>query len=312
MPVVGFGTWRAYEGQAEASAYAALQVGYRHLDCARLYANEKEVGAGIARALQEGLLTREELFVTSKVWNDSHTRELTRSSVEGMLADLGLSYLDQVLIHWPVSWRVPNVRDEAGNSVEETDPTKASAKLAWGALEELVDEGKIRSIGVSNFTPAQIDELLTYARIRPDVNQVELHPYLQQDALLADAKSRGMLLTHYCPLANVHRPGFESLTALTEPIILALAEKHKRTPGQIILRWGVQHGNVVLPKSVTPERIKANLDIFDFELSEEDMAQIKELGKRQHRFVNPTSRTGGQKVFPENPAPAPVQPAAAS
>jgi len=305
IPVVGFGTWRAAPQETENSVYEALKSGYRHIDCARIYGNESECGAGIARAFAEKLLTRDELFVTTKVWNDCHSRERALQSVKDSLKDLKLDYVDLVLIHWPINFEHEEgthfPKDpKTGKARNELDPSKASVKLCWQGLEDAVKAGLTRAIGVSNFSPAQIDELLTYATIKPDVNQVELQPYWQQDELLAYAKKQGMLLVHYSPLGNLKREGAEDHTPLNEQIVAAIASKHNKTPAQVILRWGVQHGNVVLPKSVTPERIRANLALFDFELDADDMANMRKLGEKNHRFINPDFNVNGSKVFPES------------
>jgi len=303
IPVVGFGTWRAEPQQTENAVYEALKAGYRHIDCARIYGNESEVGRGIARALSEKLLTRAELFVTTKVWNDSHTRERALQSIKNSLKDLQLDYIDLVLIHWPIDFEHEEgthfPKDpKTGKARNETDPSKASVKLCWQGLEDAVQQGLTRAIGVSNFSPQQIDELLEYASIKPDVNQIELQPYLQQDELLAYAKKNGLVIVAYSPLGNLKREGAEDFTPLNEPVVASIAKKHHKSPAQIVLRWGLQHGQVVLPKSVTPERIRANLALFDFALDEADMAAMKELGQKKYRFINPDFNVNGTHVFP--------------
>lgn len=310
IPVVGFGTWRAAPGETESSVYCALQSGYRHIDCAVIYANQKEVGAGIARALKEGLLKREELFVTTKVWNDSHTADRTHKSMMDSLADLQLDYLDLVLIHWPVEFAyLPEKgmfpRDDKGVVINDTDLAGgASVKACWQALESLVQQGLVRSIGVSNFSMEEIQALMSYAKIKPVCDQVELQPYFQQEELLAFAKSQDMILVAYSPLGNLRHKGTEHDTPLNDPVVASLAKKHGKSPAQIILRWGVQHGHVVLPKSVTPSRIRENIAIFDFELSKEDMEAMRALGNKHKRYVNPNfafkNGASGAHVFPKS------------
>ncbi len=241
MPVVGFGTWRAVPNETQQSVYTALKAGYRHVDCARIYGNEKEVGEGIKRALDEKILTREELFVTTKVWNNAHSRERALQSIKDSLSDLQLSYLDLVLIHWPVSFAWIDgqnwPKDENGHAIQ-ADPTEASVKTAWQALEEAVDQKLVRSIGLSNHSPDEIDEVLSYARIPPAVDQVELHPWFQQDALLTYGRKRNIVIVAYSPLGNLKREGAEDKTPLNEETVKALAKKYSKSEGQIILRWG--------------------------------------------------------------------------
>jgi diketogulonate reductase-like aldo/keto reductase len=284
---------------AENSVYEALRCGYRLLDCARIYGNEAEVGRGIRRALDEKIVTRDELFVVTKVWNDSHSRERALQSVKTSLKELQLDRLDLVLIHWPVNFEHEEgtvfPKDAQGKARNELDPSKASIQLCWQGLEDAVDQGLVRAIGVSNFSVQQIEALKSYARIQPDVNQVELQPYFQQEAMLEYAKKNGLVVMAYSPLGNLKREGAEDNTPLNEPLVAELAKKHNKSPAQIILRWGIQHGMVVLPKSVTPARIRENIDIFDFKLDEEDMNKMKELGKKNHRvssFIHSRTQTG--------------------
>jgi diketogulonate reductase-like aldo/keto reductase len=313
------------------------------LDCARIYGNEAEVGRGIRRALDEKLVTRDELFVVTKVWNDSHSRDRALQSVKTSLKELQLERLDLVLIHWPVNFEHEEgtvfPKDAQGKARNELDASKASIQLCWQGLEDAVDQGLVRAIGVSNFSVQQIEALKSYARIQPDVNQVELQPYFQQEAMLEYAKKNGLVVMAYSPLGNLKRDGAEDNTPLNEPLVAEIAKKHNKSPAQIILRWGIQHGMVVLPKSVTPARIRENIDIFEgFKLDEEDMNKMKELGKKNHRvslfnhsirhtgifavraslrmltrpvngrcslflsrqFINPDFAPNGSKVFPES------------
>lgn len=301
LPVVGFGTWRAEKNQTKDSVYTALKAGYRHIDAARIYGNEKEVGEGIKRALDEKILTRDELFVTTKVWNNSHSQELALKSIRASLADLQLDYLDLVLIHWPVDFEFVEgesfPKNEAGH-IKQADPAVANIKLAWQGLEAAVEQKLVRSIGVSNFTVAEVDALREYARIVPACNQIELHPYLQQEELLAYGRKHNIVTVAYSPLGNLKRDKEEEgKTPLVDETVKALAKKYGKSEGQIILKWGLQHGQVVLPKSVTPSRIESNLALFDFELSAEDLEQMKKLGAKQVRFVNPDFKKDGAKVW---------------
>lgn len=276
-------------------------MGYRHIDCARLYGNEAEVGTGLARALGEGLCKREELFIVSKVWNNAHSTEATKASLELTLKELGLQYIDLLLIHWPIDFKLGaemTPRNEAGHVIPD-ESGLASVKICYQAMEAAVDAGLIKSIGISNFNEADITDLYTYARIKPVANQIEIHPYFAQESLVAFCREKQIVCPAYCPLANPN-PGSGDPTPLGEPLILDLAKKYNKSAGQIVLRWGLQLHGVVLPKSTTPTRIAENIDIFDFALSEEDMAAIKaQLSSKQKRLVNPAVRPGGAKFFPE-------------
>jgi len=264
----------------------------------------QEVGAAISRALKDGVVKRSDLFVTTKVWNDVHTRPLALQSVRDSLADLQLDYLDLVLIHWPVNFvnqgpgGSPFPKDAAGVVINETDPSKASVQLCWQGLEDAVGAGLTRAIGVSNFSPAQCDELLAYASVKPACNQVEVHPYLPQKELAAYLKAKAMAMVAYSPLGNLRAAGAEDVTPLNDEAVKAAAAKHNKTPAQVVLRWGVQRGHAVLPKSITESRIVSNIQLADFVLDDEDMAAIDALGAKQQRFINPSFNVNGSNVFP--------------
>lgn len=267
-------------------------------------AGVQEVGAAISRALADGVVKRSELFVTTKVWNDAHSRSLSLQSVRDSLADLRLEYLDLVLIHWPVNFvhqgpgGSPFPKDAAGQVINETDPNKASVRLCWQGLEDAAAAGLTRAIGVSNFSTAQCDELLAYASVRPVCNQVECQPYFPQRDLHAYLKSKGMVLVAYSPLGNLRAAGAEDVTPLNEEAVKRVAAKHNKSPAQVILRWGVQHGHVVLPKSVTEARIISNIQLADFVLDADDLAAIDALSAKQQRFINPSFNVNGSNVFP--------------
>jgi len=303
IPAVGLGTWRSQPGEVEEAVYQALVCGYRHIDCARIYGNENEVGLGFARAIREGVVRREDVFLTSKIWNNAHNGELARKQLDQTLKELQVEYVDLLLIHWPVNFKMVEgnmwPKDDNGHTMNETDSSVASIKLCWQAMEKFVDEGKVKSIGISNFSKEECEEVFGYARIKPVVNQIEVHPYFQQDDLIAYCHSKGMLVEDYCPLGNLKRHGAEDVTPMNEPIVKQLAEKYKKTAGQIVLRWGLQHSDVILPKTVTVSRLPENLAVADFELSAEDMKAMKELGKKNVRFVNPDIRPAGANVFPK-------------
>ncbi|MBQ9152746.1 MAG: aldo/keto reductase [Solobacterium sp.] len=243
MPALGLGTLRMFGKDAEAAVICAVRNGYRHIDTASSYQNEKAVGRGIAGCG----IPREELFITVKIWPSDYVR--AKSAAAGSLRRLGIDYADLVLLHHPVG-------DVYG---------------AWSSLEELVDEGVVRGLGLSNFSKEQTAEFIRRFRIRPSLLTVENHPYAPQNELRSYLNSQGIVLEAWYPLGHAdHR-------LMEEPVILRLAEKYNKTPVQILLRWHIQIGNSVLPGSKNPEHIRQNIDIFDFVLSEDDMTEIAEL-----------------------------------
>jgi 2,5-diketo-D-gluconate reductase A len=256
IPQLGFGTWQIEPEDAGDAVGEALTLGYRLVDTAAAYGNEREVGG----ALNGSGIEREELFVTTKVWNSNHGREDTQRACHKSLSKLGLDYLDLYLIHWPV-------------------PAQDRYVETWQAMEELRDEGLIRSIGVCNFNEDHLDRLADETETVPAVNQVEVHPYLQQVDLRRANAERGIVTEDWSPLAE-GRP-FE------EDAIKRIAEEHARTAAQTVLRWHLQLGSVVIPKSVTPERIAENLELFDFELTGEEMDLIAELDAGERTGPNP-------------------------
>ena len=283
MPVVGLGTWKSAPSEAgQAVEYALTKCGYRHIDCATIYGNEREIGVAFETVFNSGTLPREEVFITSKLWDSEHARADVRAACEATLRDLQLDYLDLYLMHWGIAEpKGGHMYDENGYLVVE----KVSIRETWEAMEELVDAGLVRAVGVANFTAPLLLDLFSYARIQPAVNQIELHPYLQQTRLVEFCRRLGMVVTAYSPLA---RPGYEEMSArlVDEKIIRGIANAHGKTPAQVLLRWGIRRNTVVIPKSTHPERIKENIGVFDFELSEGDMRSIASL-ERGLRIVDP-------------------------
>jgi len=301
MPLLGLGTWKSKPGQVEAAVSHALKSGYRHLDCAACYGNEAEVGAG----LKSSGVNREEVFITSKLWNNKHHPEDVEAACRKTLSDLGIEYLDLYLIHWPVAFQRGDVafpKNEDGTVRYDVDihPT-----TTWLAMEKLVEKGLVRSIGVSNFNSEQILDILAKGSIVPVTNQVESHPYLTQANLLQFCKERGILLTAYSPLGSPDRPWAspEDPQLLEDPKIVAVAERLGKTPAQVVIRWQVQRGVIVIPKSVTPARIQENADIFSFSLTPEDISHIESLdcnGRMIIPMLNGKPRDGGHPHYPFN------------
>ena len=262
IPQLGFGVFKVPPGDTYEVVARALDVGYRHIDTAAAYGNEAAVG----RAVRASGLGREEIFITTKCFNDDHGYEQARRAFQTSLERLGCDYVDLYLIHWPV-------------------PAHDRYVDTWKTFIELREEGLSRAIGVSNFQPAHLERLVGETGVTPSINQVELHPYLQQAPLRGVHQELGIVTEAWSPLARGQ--------VLDDPVILEIADAHSRTPGQIVIRWHLELGNVVIPKSVTPERIAQNFDVFDFGLSDAEMASIaaldagRRIGPDPDTFVRP-------------------------
>ncbi|HSI74238.1 MAG TPA: aldo/keto reductase [Lunatimonas sp.] len=275
MPAIGLGTWQSKPNEVYEAVLAAIQLGYRHFDCAHIYKNEKEIGDALQKAFAEGWVTREELWITSKLWNDSHAPADVLPALQLTLKNLHLEYLDLYLVHWPVSLRkgvdFPTKKEDF---ISYADSPLTST---WTAMENLVRQGLTRHIGVSNFNISKLNEILEMAKIRPEVNQVELHPFLQQETLSSFCEKNRIFITAYGPLGAAYRVANEEVNhpiLLENKTILRIADKHKSTPAQIVLAWGMLGGIAVIPKSVNLQRIKENLESIHVALDEEDMEQI--------------------------------------
>jgi 2,5-diketo-D-gluconate reductase A len=257
IPQLGFGVWRVPSDQTRKVVATALEAGYRHIDTAKLYGNEDGVGA----AVRESGLDRDEVFVTSKVWNDDQGYDETLRAFDTTMAELGFDVLDLYLIHWPM-------------------PSQGLAAETWRAMERLYHDGRIRAIGVSNFHPHHLEALMRTAEVTPAVNQVELHPYLQQRDVRTANDRLEIATEAWSPIAK----GGE---LLSDPVVTGIAQKHGRTPAQVVLRWHLQHGTIVIPKSVTPSRIEENLDVLGFELDIEDVAALNDLDRADRIGAHP-------------------------
>jgi 2,5-diketo-D-gluconate reductase A len=258
IPQLGFGVFQVPDDETTAAVTAALAAGYRSIDTAAIYGNE----AGVGRALAASGIPRDELFITTKLWNSDQGFASTIAAYEASLAALGLDYLDLYLIHWPA-------------------PANDSYVESWRAMEQLLADGRVRAIGVSNFAPEHLERLARSAQVVPAVNQVELHPRLTQTAVRSANAAQGIATEAWSPLAQGG--------LLADPVIADVAARAERSPAQVILRWHLQQGRIVIPKSVTPSRISENLAVFDFELSPADLLLIDGL--------NTDSRIGPDPVL---------------
>ncbi|KAL4805579.1 NADP-dependent oxidoreductase domain-containing protein [Aspergillus unguis] len=282
IPAVGLGTWQSEPNEVQEAVTAALKIGYRHIDAAAVYGNEREVGDGI----KASGIPRNEIFLTSKLWNTHHDPENVEAAVDKSLSDLQTDYLDLYLIHWPVAFRHSTTTNQP--VVEETglvDVIDIPIKDTWAALEALVAKGKVRSIGVSNFTRQKIEDLLQTAKIPPSINQIEAHPYLQQRELLEWSKEKDILITGYSPLGNNI---YNIPRTVDDPLVIQVAKNLNKTPAQVLISWAVQRGTAVLPKSVTPARIESNFQ--DFILPDDAFQAINSL--ERHQRMNFPARLG--------------------
>lgn len=256
IPQLGFGVYQIEPEDTRQAVLTALEAGYRHIDTAEMYGNEKEVG----QALADSGLPRGDVFVTSKLGNGRHAREDALAAFDRSLDDLGFDYLDLFLIHWPL----PAVGDFA---------------QTWRALEEIYHSGRAKAVGVSNFQPHHLDRLLKETGVVPAVDQIEVHPYLAQDAVRRFCTDRDIAVEAWSPIAQGK--------VLGDPVVTAIAERLERSPAQVVLRWHLQRGDVVFPKSVTPARIAENIRLFDFELAPGDMAEITALDRGERTGPDP-------------------------
>ena len=283
MPLLGLGTWKAAPGEVGAAVREAIRLGYRHIDCASVYANEPEVGAAIRAAIEAGEVRREELWITSKLWCNAHGQANVEPALRRTLADLQMEWLDLYLVHWPVPIR-PGVAFPT-SAADLLPPESMPLADTWAGMEAVQELGLTRHIGVSNVSSTKLNHLLAHCRHRPEVNQVERHPLLQQPQLLADCAAAGVHITAYSPLGSGDRPaalkGADEPVLLDNPVIGAIAAEHRCSPAQVLIAWQLQSGVSTIPKSVSPERLRDNLAAADLQLTPADLERIA--GLDQHR-----------------------------
>ncbi len=287
MPALGLGTWKSTPGDVYKAVKVAIKTGYRHIDCAPVYGNEKEVGRAVSECIAEGFVKRSDLWITSKLWNNQHTRTDVDPALKQTLSDLNTTYLDLFLIHWPIALKKNIMFPQSGKDMiflKEIPLTET-----WKGMEEAVDAGLVRHIGVSNFGINNLTKILNAARIKPEVNQVECHPYLQQEKLFDFCKTNSVFLTAYSPLGSPDRP--DGIKAQNEPLLLEdkiineIANARKASAAQILIGWALQRGTSVIPKSIHDGRIAENLRADKICLSESEMQQISKLDKA-YRYVS--------------------------
>ncbi len=282
MPILGLGTFRSEPNEVYNAVLSAIKIGYKHIDCAAAYGNEKEVGNAIAEAIKQGLVTREDLWVTSKLWNASHGVENVIPALNQTLEDLQLEYLDLYLIHWPVALKKGTEMPEKASDFIPL--SEVPLTNTWKGMEAALEQGLAKHIGVSNFNENQLKEILATAVHQPEMNQVEMHPFLQQEALQSFCVQNDMLLTAYAPLGSLVDEN-STLRLLENDTIKNIAKARHMSPAQVALAYTIQRGIAVIPKSINEARLLQNLETLNHTLTEEDMALLKDLDKA-HRFID--------------------------
>ncbi|KAG1701420.1 Aldo-keto reductase family 1 member B10 [Nymphon striatum] len=280
IPAFGLGTWKSETGKVKQAVIDAIDIGYRHIDCAYAYQNENEVGEALKAKMDDGTIKREDIFITSKAWSTFHPRKYVMECCKTSLKDLGLDYLNLYLIHWPMAYK-----EDAGvfprDDADLLIPSKVDYLETWKGMEDCQKAGLVRSIGLSNFNSEQVQKIIDNAEIKPVMNQVECHPYLIQKDLIAFCRSKDVQVTGYSPLGSPDRPWAqpEDPILLDEPEIKKIGENHGKSPAQVLIRYQLQRGVICIPKSVTRKRIEENFKVYDFELTPSEVEKIESFNR---------------------------------
>ncbi len=298
IPALGLGTWKSSNGQVSQAVSKAIEIGYRHIDCASIYQNQKEIGTALTGTISSGQVKRDDLWITSKLWNNAHAKKHVQPALERTLKDLQLDYLDLYLIHFPIAQPYVAFEDRypAGwfldpDAIEpKMELAKVPLHLTWEAMEQQHDAGLTHRIGVCNYNTALIGDLLSYARIKPSMLQIESHPYLTQEKLIRLCQLNDISVTAFSPLGALSYLELDMAakeeSVLEQPSVVNAAKRLNRTPAQVVLRWGIQRGTAIIPKTSKESRMIENASLFDFELNAEEMSQISALN-RNRRFNDP-------------------------
>ncbi len=287
MPALGLGTWKSKPGEVFGAILSAINIGYRHIDCAPIYGNEKEIGEALKKCFDDKIVKREEVWITSKLWNDQHHQEEVVPALKNTLQDLQLEYLDLFLIHWPVVVKKGLYRPGSADGFISLKELPIGD--TWMGMETALEKSLARHIGVSNFSVKKLEALVAGAKVKPEMNQIEMHPYLSQPEMVSFCNKNSIHLTAYSPLGSFDRS--PKVKRMDEPVLMndsilsAIAEEHGCTAAQVLIAWAMKRGTAVIPKSVSPERLKQNFEATHVSLTATNMEEINTLNKH-YRYID--------------------------